>query len=191
MVIFETKLPVVQDCSIRWLVNGYEAINNPELIKKVSSKNICNLPYSPHYLRLSNSVLLERRASTSHESLTSKETHWLLLEQISTDQEFYKSLKVSDRGEEEDHENNDDNSNDGVVQYDGIDSSNTIDSVIGDILRCTPAGSLAEIYADEDDELLSESDTEDRGTGVNLDMYIGHEFLTHNATRGWMDWNSK
>ena len=35
MVTFEKRLPVVRDRSIRWLVNGYEAINNPELIKKV------------------------------------------------------------------------------------------------------------------------------------------------------------
>ena len=34
-VTFEKKLPVVRDRSIKWLVNGYEAINNPELVKKV------------------------------------------------------------------------------------------------------------------------------------------------------------
>ena len=37
-VTFEKKLPVVGDRSVRWLVNGYEAINNPELIKKVRPK---------------------------------------------------------------------------------------------------------------------------------------------------------
>ena len=34
-VEFERKLGVVRDRSVRWLVNGYEAINNPELVKKV------------------------------------------------------------------------------------------------------------------------------------------------------------
>jgi len=39
MVTFEKGLPVVRDRSVRWLVNGYEAINNPELVKKVISKS--------------------------------------------------------------------------------------------------------------------------------------------------------
>ena len=39
-VDYEKRLPVVQDRSVRWLVNGYEAINNPELVKKVISTNI-------------------------------------------------------------------------------------------------------------------------------------------------------
>jgi hypothetical protein len=34
-VEFEKRLGVVRDRSVRWLVNGYEAINNPELVKKV------------------------------------------------------------------------------------------------------------------------------------------------------------
>ena len=50
MVTFEKWLPVVQDHSIQWLVNGYEAINNPELIKKVISKNIHSFPYPPHII---------------------------------------------------------------------------------------------------------------------------------------------
>ena len=40
MVTFEMWLPIIQDCSFRWLVNGYEAINNPELIKKVIFKSV-------------------------------------------------------------------------------------------------------------------------------------------------------
>ena len=43
MVTFEKRLPVVRDRSIRWLVNGYDAINNPELIKKVIPMNIHDL----------------------------------------------------------------------------------------------------------------------------------------------------
>ena len=34
-VTFEKQLGIVWDYSIRWLVNGYEAINKPELVKKV------------------------------------------------------------------------------------------------------------------------------------------------------------
>jgi len=67
MVTFEKRLPMVWNRSIRWLVNGYEAINNPELIKKVISQSIHSFSYSPHVnFRLSNSVPLEKRASTSH-----------------------------------------------------------------------------------------------------------------------------
>ena len=38
MVAFEKQLPVVRDQSVRWLVDGYKAINNPELVKKVRSE---------------------------------------------------------------------------------------------------------------------------------------------------------
>ena len=34
-ITFEKWLPVVQDGSVQWLVNGYEAINNPEIVQKV------------------------------------------------------------------------------------------------------------------------------------------------------------
>ena len=40
MVDFEKWLPIVRDRSVRWLVHGYEAINNPKLIKKVKSNSI-------------------------------------------------------------------------------------------------------------------------------------------------------
>ena len=45
MVTFEKQLPVIRDRSVRWLVNGYEAINNPELIKKVTFRSILNFPH--------------------------------------------------------------------------------------------------------------------------------------------------
>jgi hypothetical protein len=67
MVTFEKSLPVVRDRSVRWLVHGYEAINNPELIKKVVSKVITYFfLFIPFNYRLSNYVLLERETSTSH-----------------------------------------------------------------------------------------------------------------------------
>jgi hypothetical protein len=34
-VVFEKRLPIIQDCSVGWLVNAYEAINNHELVEKV------------------------------------------------------------------------------------------------------------------------------------------------------------
>ena len=34
-VVFEKKLPVVRNCSVGWLVNGYEAINKSEIVEKV------------------------------------------------------------------------------------------------------------------------------------------------------------
>ena len=124
--------------------------------------------------------------------MTSKEARQLLFERVSSDQEFYRSLRRSDEGAEEDQDDNSDNSSDdGVVCYDEIDSSKTIDTAIADVIESTPADCLAEIYAYEGDRLLDESDTEDKGTGVNLDIYTGHEFSTCNATGEWMEWNSK
>jgi hypothetical protein len=38
MINFEKRLPIVRDHSVKWLVNGYEAINKPDLVKKVHSK---------------------------------------------------------------------------------------------------------------------------------------------------------
>jgi len=46
-VTFEKQLGIVRDRSIRWLVNGYQAINNPELVKKVISMDILSFPYLP------------------------------------------------------------------------------------------------------------------------------------------------
>ena len=133
--------------------------------------------------------------------MTSKEAHQLLLKQVSTDQEFYKSLKRLDEGEEDQDDDgdggDDDDSGGGdkMVYYDGIDSSKTVDEVIKDTIKCTPADSLAAIYVDDNSVLLSKSDAEDRGAGTNLDMYldmyIGPEFSTCNATGGWMEWDSK
>ena len=34
-ITFEKRLPVVRNRSVGWLVNGYEAINNPEIVQKV------------------------------------------------------------------------------------------------------------------------------------------------------------
>jgi hypothetical protein len=34
-VTFEKRLPVVSNCTVKWLVNGYKAISNPDLVKKV------------------------------------------------------------------------------------------------------------------------------------------------------------
>jgi hypothetical protein len=128
--------------------------------------------------------------------LTNKEARQLLFERIGTDKEFYKSLKGQDKGEEEENGDEDDSDNgddcdDGMVYYDGIDSSNTIGAAIKDVIKHTPANCLAEIYADEDSGVSSESSTEDRGTGDNLDMYTGNKLLTQSAEGGWMEWNSK
>ena len=36
----DAQLPVVRDCSVRWLFNAYQAINNEKLVMKVSLKPI-------------------------------------------------------------------------------------------------------------------------------------------------------
>jgi len=129
-------------------------------------------------------------ASISHESLTSQETLRLLLSHISTDKEFYNSLNRQDEGEKENQDGNDDHGGDGdhgkMVCYNEVDSSKTIGEAIADVIGSTPADCLADIYADKW-ERLSDSDTEDRGVGMNLDMYTGHEFSTCGATGQWMN----
>jgi len=66
MVTFKKELGVVRNRSVRWLVNGYEAINNPELVKKVIQKHSQFFSLISCNPRLFNSVLLERRISISH-----------------------------------------------------------------------------------------------------------------------------
>lgn len=121
--------------------------------------------------------------------MTSKEARALLLEQISTDQEFYKSLRRRDEGDEEVDQEKDQGDDDGVC-YDEIDSSKKINEAIQDVMESTPADSLGDIYADEEDG-LDESDAEDRGTGTNLGRYVGNDFSTRDATTRWMSWNAK
>jgi hypothetical protein len=65
-VTFEKRLGTIRDHSVKWLVNWYEAINNPELVKKVIFMSVLSFSYLPHIHRLFNSVLLDRRTSTSH-----------------------------------------------------------------------------------------------------------------------------
>jgi hypothetical protein len=50
MVVFEKRLPVVRDRSLRWLIHGYKAISHPELIKKVISNSFYSGPYSSHVI---------------------------------------------------------------------------------------------------------------------------------------------
>jgi hypothetical protein len=38
MVTFEKRLPIVRNNSVRWLVNGYKAINKPDLVQKIIAK---------------------------------------------------------------------------------------------------------------------------------------------------------
>jgi hypothetical protein len=124
----------------------------------------------------------------SYESLTSRKTQNMLFERVGTDQEFFQSLKRVDDGEEE-ADQGDGGNDDGMVCYDEIDSSKTINEAIQDIVESAPAGCLADIYADKEDG-LNESDVEDRGAGINLDMYTGR-FSTRDATRRWMEWDGE
>ena len=130
----------------------------------------------------------------SYESLTSQEARKLLLERVSTDQEFYKSLKrpdEGDRNEDEDQDDGGDSGNGEIVCYDEIDTSETIHEAIADVVKQLPADNLVNIYADKENRSSGESDAEDRGVGTNLDKYTGHEFSTRNAVERWMEWNSK
>jgi hypothetical protein len=61
-VIFAKKLPIVRNCSVSWLVNGYEAINKCEVVEKVRCfpKRIGSYSYL-FYSRHSNFAQQERR----------------------------------------------------------------------------------------------------------------------------------
>ena len=128
--------------------------------------------------------------------MTSKEAHQLLLEKISTDQGFYKSLKRLDKGDQDQNSRDIDqeasgNDDEGNVYYDEINSSQTIHEAIAGVVIQALANQLADIYADRKDQESDESDAEDRGAGVNLDKYAIHPFATCDATQRWMDWNAK
>lgn len=123
----------------------------------------------------------------SYESLTSKKTQKLLFERIGTNQKFFQSLKRIDDGEAEvDQADADDE--EGIICYDEIDSSKTVDEAIQDIVESAPADSLADIYGGKEVD-LNDSDAEDKGVGINLDMYISN-FSTRDATRRWMAWDN-
>ena len=70
-ITFEKWLPVVRDRSVGWLVNGYEAINNPEIVQKVvflmQVHSWCVLMCLSS--RLSSSAQLGRMGLISHMSL--------------------------------------------------------------------------------------------------------------------------
>jgi hypothetical protein len=66
MVTFEKGLPLVRNRSVKWLVNGYKAIDNPDLVQKVIFKCIPSLSHlSNKTHRPSSFVLLDRATSTS------------------------------------------------------------------------------------------------------------------------------
>lgn len=114
----------------------------------------------------------------------------MLLEWVSTDHEFYKSLKRLDEGDGDEEQEGVHDDEEKVVCYDDIDSSKTIDEAISDLIGYPSADCPADIYAEKGEELI-ESDAEDGGTGINLDKYTGPEFSTCDATGKWMEWNSR
>lgn len=112
------------------------------------------------------------------------------MKHISEDQEFYNSLTRTDEGGEETDQEDFDENGDRAVCSDEIDSSKTINEATQDALKGTPANCLSDIYADKEDT-PSESDTEDKGGGVNLDIYVGHHFSMRDATNRWMEWDGE
>ena len=80
--------------------------------------------------------------------------------------------------DEEDEATDDDNS-EGVVEYDEIDSSKTVEEEIVDLMAASAVdGSLDE----GQDEVC---------VGTDLEQYIGYEFSSQAATAAWMKWDSK
>ena len=83
------------------------------------------------------------------------------------------------------------NGNGKIIHYDEVESSQTIQEAIAEVVAQTPANHLADIYADRTNWQSDESDAEDRGGGINLDKYAVHPFATCDATQKWMEWDGK
>jgi hypothetical protein len=68
-VTFDKRMEVVRNRSVMWLVNGYEAINNPEIVQKVFSQHLNKICLLIQLFRHLNSVQLGMRVLTSHMTL--------------------------------------------------------------------------------------------------------------------------
>ena len=94
-VVFVKKIGVVWDCSVSWLVNAYEAINNHELVEKVTQflKYIKSL-FLTKFTQAFKLCLVEKDGlNLSYECLTSKKARDTLAEQIAASPEFERSLQ--------------------------------------------------------------------------------------------------
>ena len=129
--------------------------------------------------------------------MTSKEAHQLLLEQISTNQGFYKSLKRLDKGDQDQKGRDIDqeaggNGDGGNVYYDEINSSQTIHEAIAGVVIQAPANQLADVYADRNDQESDESDAEDRGAGlIWTSIQSIHLQLVMQPRGGWTGMRNK
>ncbi|KAF8600772.1 hypothetical protein BDV93DRAFT_559075 [Ceratobasidium sp. AG-I] len=113
-VVNDQTVKTLRNYSVRWLLKGYNAINNPRLIKKAFE--LCAVP--------------ETEFNLSYESLTSREARQALSGLRSTDPEFYQEI-MSGRsevpsGKEEDEESD--------FENDEIDADCTVPELIEQVL---------------------------------------------------------
>ena len=74
-----------------------------------------------------------------------------------------------------------DGGHEGVIEYDDIDSSKTVEEEIADFMaKGTVDGSLGK---DEDEDEVC--------VGTDLEQYIGYECSSQAATDAWMKWDTK
>ena len=177
-ITFEKRLPIVQNRSVQWLINGYEAINNSEIVQKVTW-------YCEHIVTLFTNFFSQafKLCSTgqdefdlSYNSLTSEGAKKALEERIKNSHIFSNTLfRAEPIGVEDDEVIPHGDQESSTVEIDEIDSSKTSDEEIADLMT-TPG--------------VSEK-SEEVCIGTDLEQFIGHEFSIPAATTARMKWDAK
>jgi hypothetical protein len=177
-ITFEKRLPVIRNRSVQWLINGYEAINHPEIVQKV----ILSIEYIVTVF--TNCILQafklcstgEDEFKLSYHSLRSESAQKALAERIKNSKEFSNTIyRVEPMGVEGDEVIADEDQEGSTIGYDEIDSSKTLDEEIADLM--TVPG--------KDDE------PEEVCVGTDLEQFVGHQFSAQTATAAWMKWDAK
>ena len=184
-VVFVKKIGVIRDRSVSWLVNAYEAINNRELVEKVTHflKYIKSL-FLTKFIQAFKLCLVEKDGlNLSYECLTSKKARDTLAERIAASPEFERSLqRPGTIGEEDDDEFDEDDPMVDVT-YDEIDSSRMINEEVGTLVLQEPGHLMGEQDAKSDDGDM-------HIVGENVERYTGHQFSSRAATTWWMEWDA-
>ena len=189
-VVFEKRLPVVRDRCVSWLINGYEAINKCEVVEKVDySLNEFQLSFLTIFIQAYKLCSTgEGGFDLSYECLTSERARTTLKKRIAASPEFAKSLQrpetIGVEDEEEEEIDEDDPMDEGIVLYDGIDSSRMIDEEVEALILQEPRHLLM-------DQADAEPDDNDvHVVGAYVERYTGHEFSSRAATNWWMEWDA-
>ena len=111
-----------------------------------------------------------------YDSLTSESAKTALAEQIKNSQAFFMTLSQAEpMGVENDEDSTGGDQEDFAVEHGEINSSETLDEAIGDLMAIPGA-----------DDLLDEV-----CVGTDLEQFIGHEFSAQDVTTAWIKCDAK